>query len=107
MVRRLASTIPVLLIVSMLTFSLTNVLGGDPLLALMGEEEGRLSPEAEAIMREHVQFAGEYLCECVKRGDLPAGIGHSPAGSDTIVSAAETSALTRVRAEKQKPREQA
>ncbi|MCA9851626.1 MAG: ABC transporter permease [Dehalococcoidia bacterium] len=54
MVRRLASTIPVLLIVSMLTFSLTNVLGGDPLLALMGEEEGRLSPEAEAIMREEL-----------------------------------------------------
>lgn len=67
----------------------------------------RDATRAEAIMREHVQFAGEYLCECVKRGDLPAGIGHSPAGSDTIVSAGETSALTGVRAEKQKPREQA
>src|SRR5690606_14558850 len=48
------STVPVLLLVSIMTFSLTNVLGGDPLLALMGEEEGRLAPEAEALMREEL-----------------------------------------------------
>jgi len=41
-------------LVSIMTFSLTNVLGGDPLLALMGEEEGRLAPEAEALMREEL-----------------------------------------------------
>jgi len=52
--RRVASTVPVLVIVSILTFSLTNVLGGDPLLALMGEEEGRLTAEAEALMREEL-----------------------------------------------------
>ena len=80
MVRRLASTIPVLLIVSMLTFSLTNVLGGDPLLALMGEEEGRLSPEAEALMREELGLNDPLLVQYMNwllaavRGDLGESI---------------------------------
>jgi len=64
----------------MLTFSLTNVLGGDPLLALMGEEDGRLAPEAEALLREElglndplpIQYLN-WLFDAI-RGDLGTSI---------------------------------
>lgn len=49
---RIASTIPVLVIVTVLTFLLTNVLGGDPLYSLIGEDEVVLTPEAEAQLRQ-------------------------------------------------------
>lgn len=62
---------------------------------------------AEAIMREHVQFAGEYLRACVERGNLPMGIGGSPAGADTILSSAEDSVPAFVGTDKHKPRENA
>lgn len=52
---------------------------------------------ADSIMREHVQFAGEYLKDCVERGALPVGIEQSPAGADTILASAENSALTTAR----------
>jgi peptide/nickel transport system permease protein len=78
-VRRVISTIPVLIIVSMLTFSLTNVLGGDPLLALLGEETV-LEPEAEAIMREELGLNDplpiQYLtwARAALQGDLGTSI---------------------------------
>lgn len=68
-----------LIIVSVLTFSLTNVLGGDPLLALLGEETV-LEPEAEALMREELGLNDplpiQYLtwARAAIRGDLGTSI---------------------------------
>ena len=75
----------------MLTFSLTNVLGGDPLLALMGEEEGRLSAEAEALLREElglnhslpVQYLN-WLADAV-RGDLGTSIQSGQPVSEALL----------------------
>jgi len=70
---------PVLVIVSVLTFSLTNVLGGDPLLALLGEETV-LEPEAEALMREELGLNDplpiQYLtwAKAALQGDLGTSI---------------------------------
>ena len=78
-IRRFLSTIPVLILVSMLTFSLTNVLGGDPLLALLGEEV-TLTPESEAIMREELGLNDSLVVQYVNwfrgaiRGDLGTSI---------------------------------
>lgn len=44
----------------------------------------RDASRAEAIMREHVRFAGDYLSQCVARGDLPTAIELSPAGADIL-----------------------
>ena len=90
-IRRFASTLPVLIIVSMLTFSLTNVLGGDPLLALMGEEDGRLSPEAEAMLREElglndplpIQYLN-WLVDAI-RGDLGTSIQSGQPVSEALM----------------------
>ncbi len=49
-IRRLLSAIPVLLIVSMCVFSLTNLLSGDPVHALLGEDVAT-TPEVEARLR--------------------------------------------------------
>jgi peptide/nickel transport system permease protein len=77
--RRVASTLPVLVIVSLLTFALTNVLGGDPLLALLGEEVS-LTPEAEALMREELGLNDPLLVQYLNwfgnavQGDLGTSI---------------------------------
>lgn len=90
-VRRFASTLPVLLIVSLLTFSLTNVLGGDPLLALMGEEEGRLTAEAEALMREELGLDDPLPIQYVNwlfdalRGDLGTSIQSGQPVSEALL----------------------
>jgi peptide/nickel transport system permease protein len=50
-IRRLLSSVPVLLIVSLCVFSLTNLLPGDPVEALLGEEVAT-TPEVEERLRE-------------------------------------------------------
>ena len=53
-IRRFVSTIPVLFLVTLLTFSLTHVFGGDPLQALLGDEATTLPPEVEMRIREEL-----------------------------------------------------
>lgn len=50
-IRRLLSSVPVLLIVSLCVFSLTNLLPGDPVQALLGEDIA-VTPEVEERLRE-------------------------------------------------------
>ncbi|MGD9892784.1 MAG: ABC transporter permease [Dehalococcoidia bacterium] len=50
-IRRLLNAIPVLLLVSITVFALTNLLSGDPVTALLGEEVAT-TPEVEAQLRE-------------------------------------------------------
>ena len=52
-IRRLLSSVPVLLIVSLCVFSLTNLLPGDPVHALLGDEVAT-TPEVEARLREEL-----------------------------------------------------
>lgn len=53
-IRRILSTIPVVLIVTALTFSMSEVFGGDPILALVGEDQFVLTPEMEAVLRDRL-----------------------------------------------------
>lgn len=86
---RVTSTIPVLFIVTVLTFSLTNVLGGDPLYSLIGEDEVVLTPEAEEQLRHElgldrplpVQYLS-WLSDAL-RGDL----GQSFQTKESVASA--------------------
>jgi peptide/nickel transport system permease protein len=77
--RRLLNAIPVLLLVSVGVFSLTNLLSGDPVQALLGDEVAT-TPEVEAKLREDlglndplpVQY-WHWLSKAV-RGDLGQSI---------------------------------
>lgn len=53
-VRRVLSTIPVVLLVTALTFSLTEIVGGDPIQALVGDDQFVLTPEMEASLRDRL-----------------------------------------------------
>lgn len=78
-VRRFLNAIPVLIVVSLMVFALTNVMSGDPVEAIAGGSEATLSPEAIDELREElglndplpVQYL-RWLWNAV-RGDL----GHS------------------------------
>ena len=78
-IRRLLNAVPVLLLVSVVVFSLTNLLAGDPVQALLGDEVAT-TPEVEAKLREDlglndplpVQY-WHWLSRAV-RGDLGKSI---------------------------------
>ena len=77
--RRMLSAIPVLLFVSIAVFALTNLISGDPVRALMGNDVAG-TPELEARLREDlglndplpVQYA--HWLEDALRGDLGRSI---------------------------------
>jgi peptide/nickel transport system permease protein len=84
LIRRLLNAIPVLLLVSIAVFSLTNLLSGDPVHALLGEEV-LTTPEVEERLREDlglndplpVQYIN-WLTDAL-RGDLGQSIQtHQP-----------------------------
>src|SRR5579884_2075455 len=78
-IRRLLNSIPVLLLVSVAVFALSNLLPGDPVQALLGNEVAT-TPEVEARLREDlglndplpVQYA-HWLWNAV-HGDLGTSI---------------------------------
>jgi peptide/nickel transport system permease protein len=53
-IRRVIDTIPVVLLVTALVFSLTEVFGGDPIQALVGDDQVILTKEMEAALRERL-----------------------------------------------------
>ncbi|MGD9890290.1 MAG: nickel ABC transporter permease [Dehalococcoidia bacterium] len=84
LIRRLLNAIPVLLLVSIAVFSLTNLLSGDPVHALLGEEVV-ITPEVEEQLREDLGLNDplpvQYLTWLTNalRGDLGESIQtHQP-----------------------------
>lgn len=78
--RRVLALVPVLILVSVMVFSMLYLLPGDPLVALVGEEGAQLSAEDAAVLRkslgldqpmvvQYMRFAGGIL-----RGDLGQSI---------------------------------
>lgn len=54
LIQRLVTFVPVLTLVSIAVFSLTHLLPGDPVSALLGDEEATITPEVEAQLRDEL-----------------------------------------------------
>ncbi len=79
-IRRLLNAIPVLLLVSVMVFALTNVMSGDPVEAISGGSEATLTPEAIEQLREELGLTDPLPVQYIRwlgnavRGDLGTSI---------------------------------
>ncbi len=79
-IRRLLNAIPVLLLVSVMVFALTNVMSGDPVEAISGGSEATLTPEAIEQLREELGVTDPLPVQYIRwlgnavRGDLGTSI---------------------------------
>jgi peptide/nickel transport system permease protein len=87
-VRRLLSAVPVLLIVSLCVFSLTHLLPGDPVEALLGEEVAT-TPEVEARLRQDLGLNDPLPVQYLNwlRDALTGDLGTSVQNKQKVVDA--------------------
>jgi peptide/nickel transport system permease protein len=78
--QRLAATIPVLIITSIVLFAVLRILPGDPIIALVGESQATVSPDVVAQLRRENDLDKPYVVQYftwvgkLVRGDLGRSI---------------------------------